>query len=92
MSKESKLELRPEVQKFAEDMERRLRANEHKNGWKDCDDDFLYNELARNVNLLDFSLAEGITAKHETLRRCANIGNFAMMIADNWGGLMESDR
>lgn len=32
----SKLKLRPEVQWFAENMERALRANDHKGGWLDC--------------------------------------------------------
>ena len=30
------MKLRSEVQKFAEEMEKQLQANEHKGGWKDC--------------------------------------------------------
>ena len=76
--------LRPEVQKFAEEMEKQLRANEHKGGWKDCDKDFLYSELMKNITTLVVALMFNNQEEHIT-RRCANIANFAMMIADNFG-------
>lgn len=82
------IELRPEVQKFAEKMELQLRANEHKIGWKKCSDGFLMGELKKNYYAL-----WGMSPWDEKiiLRRAANIANFAMMIADNWGGLMGED-
>ncbi len=86
MSKESQFELRPEVQRFAEAMERRLRANEHKSGWQSCDSSFLMGELEKNYDAL-WKLQP--TDKVDILCRCANIANFAMMIADNWGRLMD---
>lgn len=76
---------RPKVRKFAWEMEKQLRANEYKGGWKNCDSDFLLNELKKNYNKV-WMLCAG---DPEVLRRCANIANFAMMIADNWGGLTE---
>ncbi len=80
------MKLRPEVARFAEEMEKQLQANEHKGGWKNCDEDFLFDELSKNHSVLDFALANGDIP--EILRRAANIANFSMMIADNWGGLM----
>lgn len=77
------MKLRPEVQKFAEEMEKQLRANEHKGGWEDCDSGFLMSELEKNFNAL-WRLQP--SDKAGILRRATNIANFAMMIADNWGG------
>lgn len=81
------IKLRPEVARFAEKMEKQLQANEHKGGWKNCDVDFLWDELSKNHSVLDYALAHNNTST--VLRRCANIANFVMMIADNWGGLID---
>lgn len=83
--------LRPEVKWFAEQMENQLRANEHKGGWTD-QSYYLISCLNGNFNDL-------ITAVHEVEQqdpgewrekqrieatiRAANVGNFAMMLADN---------
>lgn len=92
------IELRPEVQKFAEEMEKQLKANEHKGGWKDCTYDFLLSELDKNLNRLRYlnghrggCIAEIKESVKEVNRRCANIANFAMMICDNAGALGEDD-
>jgi hypothetical protein len=94
--------VRPEVAQFAEEMEKQLRANEDKGGWKSCDRRFLLEELCKNYYRLEEMLiwfeGPGNTKRNtlvsdenmpEILRRCANIANFVMMIADNHGGLME---
>ena len=78
--------IRSEVQRFAKEMEKQLQANEHKGGWEDCDSGFLMSELEKNFNAL-WRLQP--SDKAGILRRATNIANFAMMIADNWGGLME---
>lgn len=82
------MKLRPEVQRFAEEMERQLQANEHKGGWEDCTQEFLLSELNKNkVRLLEAIYGHNpIRREEKILRRCANIANFAMMVADNWGG------
>ena len=76
------------VNVFAEEMEKQLQANEHKGDWRDCDSSFLMKELQRNYDEL-WTLQ--FNDKTNILRRCANIANFAMMMADNWGGLMERE-
>jgi hypothetical protein len=43
------LELRPEVQAFAEQMELKLMANDHKGGWKDCNLAYLYGCLGEEL-------------------------------------------
>ena len=81
-------DIRPEVAMFAEVMEKQLKANENKGGWKHCDSSFLMKELQRNYDAL-WSL--DYEDKAHILRRAANIANFAMMIADNWGRLKEGE-
>lgn len=87
------MKVRPVVKRFAAEMEKQLVANAHKGSWKECGEDFLYGELEgilnENLTILDFALANADTP--EVLSRCANIANFAMMIADNWGGLSERE-
>ena len=85
--------LLPEVQKFAEEMEKQLRANEHKGGWEDCTICHLIVELRRNSYELEraaLRVDAGLTSSiPSVVRRAANVANFAMMVADNWGGLLE---
>ena len=76
------MNLRPEVQKFAEEMERQLRANEHKGGWGHCRASYLKDKLNKNLGRLCVTHPNN---REEISRRCANIANFAMMIADNFG-------
>lgn len=83
-------QLRPAVQAFAEAMERKLRKNEHKGGWKDCTWDWLYSrmtdemcELARAARAADHD-----GSKRGLLEEAADVANFAMMIADVCGALL----
>jgi len=69
-----KIELRPEVQWFAEQMELALRENDHKTGWRDEHQSWLYGELLRNA---------GKISEDRGIVRAVNTSNFAMMIADN---------
>lgn len=76
---------RKEVMKFAHDMESQLKVNEHKGNWKREHHELITGELARNFGSLLDELAKEDKDKHEITIRCANIANFAMMIADNEG-------
>jgi hypothetical protein len=76
---------RKEVILFSHDMEAQLKVNEHKGGWSNSSDSFLYRQLERNLAVLDHELAKDDRDKHEITIRCANIANYAMMIADNEG-------
>ncbi len=82
--------MRPAVKYFAETMEKRLMENEHKGGWKDCKPEFLLSELRKNLAYLEENLNKGET-KEDVCRRAANIANFAMMIANNWGGICSNN-
>jgi NTP pyrophosphatase (non-canonical NTP hydrolase) len=86
---------RPAVQWFAGEMEEKLRKNDHRgpDGWKGCRFDYLtgrlmqemmevFRELWRanadtRIAKIDSEVARKITDE------CADVANFAMMIADN---------
>lgn len=80
----STMEIRQPVLAFAWEMEKRLRANEHKGGWDEMTTDWLFARMVEEVAELNraIGLRSGIT--HEA----ADVANFAMMIADNLGGLI----
>jgi len=82
----SELKLRPEVRRFSEVMERRLRENDYKGGWKDCDYSYLTRRLQEEIDELHIA----IQCKSLDLipEESADVANFAMMIADVYGNLM----
>jgi len=83
------MEIREEIKSFAEAMERKLaKYDEQKDGWEDCSPEYLVARLA-------FEFAELISQLNQTkeqqweddnvdflISECADVGNFAMMIAD----------
>ncbi|MGE7271413.1 hypothetical protein ACQKK5_08135 [Brevibacillus panacihumi] len=69
--------VRDEVAWFAIQMEKQLRANEHKGGWESEKFVWLFDQLNRN----SIALAEARTPE-EKVKRAANVANFAMMISD----------
>jgi hypothetical protein len=75
------------VMQFAYEMESQLKVNDHKKGWGSEHYEFLNRELSKNFNKLYRELTAADKDKYEITIRCANIANFAMMIADNYGQL-----
>lgn len=71
-------EIRPEVLKFAKAMEKKLKENDHKGGWKDCDISYLNHSLNEEVSELQSAILEEGYITDE----CVDIANFAMMIFD----------
>lgn len=76
---------RKAVQDFAHDMEKQLKVNDHKGGWGREHHDYLRNQIGKNYAKLVEELCKEDKDKQEITIRCANIANFAMMIADNEG-------
>lgn len=84
---------RKEIQWFAQEMEAKLRENDHKGGWQGCRFAHIFprlreesGELLVKAHPLNLdTIAETLTAEDacELVRECADIANFAMMIADN---------
>ncbi len=77
------MKIRPEVQRFAEAMEGRLSANDHKGGWKECDYEYLLQRTLEEFQELDQAVIDGKPAT-EIRKEAADVANFAMMIADNY--------
>lgn len=84
--------LRPEVLWFACEMEKKLRENDYKGGWWECDFPYLFKciwrEFKELVNCFDRTdTGTGEMVPTEPVEvicgEAADIANFAMMIADN---------
>lgn len=78
--------IRKEVLEFAQDMEIKLKENDDKEGWKGESFEYLFANLQEEVHELsryfDKNVAYKWITKDEIIRECADIANFAMMIAD----------
>jgi len=78
MTKE--LKLRSAVKKFAELMETKLRAHDHDygpSGWTDADPVYLLKRISQELE----ELAAAMIHQRGVKKECADIANFAMMIA-----------
>lgn len=93
---------REELVFFVHEMERELRRNDHKQGWGDDSARALMRRLREEVDELRVSLGlecnvcrKGHTSKVDIAKirnEAADVANFAMMIADNFGGLRDESR
>lgn len=72
--------IRPEVTWFAEQMERKLRENDHKGGWRNDDIGHLNHRLGLEQVELNVALTKGVA--EEIISEAADVANFAMMVAD----------
>jgi hypothetical protein len=77
------LKVRPEVARFALLMEAKLRANDFKRHWSCSSLQYLSARLTQERK----ELSEAIATRTGVGEECADIANFAMMIADKCGGL-----
>ena len=82
------LSARQSVQWFANEMEKKLRKNDWKGGWSECSFDWLWDLLNEEIDELSTALDEvideqNIVTNEDLISECADIANFAMMIADN---------
>lgn len=80
--------LRPEVVAFAVEMERVLRRHDHKGGWDHCTPAHLSRRLREELDELVDAVKSG-QAPEKILDEAVDVANFAMMVADVVGGLME---
>ena len=101
MTKTTTCPPREEVVCFAHEMERELRRNDHKSGWGDDSRRALFGRLVKEVDELRVALGlccpncrrtKASKSTAAVIRtEAADVANFAMMIADNFGGLRDSD-
>ena len=83
------MKLRKPVQWFAERMEEKLREHDEQRGergWRnehDCDEYFLLDRLEEEVLEIRQAIVRGgLTWNPRVVGECADVANFAMMIAD----------
>ncbi|MBT2647231.1 hypothetical protein J7E52_10930 [Bacillus sp. ISL-34] len=76
---------RLEVMEFSRDMEVQLQKNDHKKGWIQENYDFLIRKIGTHGMKLHEELSKLDKDKSKIISLCANIANYAMMIADNEG-------
>ena len=90
---------RKEVVWFSQQMEKQLKKNDHKTGWKRCKFTYLLERLEEEYKELDDCFwmpdsrsdmmwlgddvdLKGRFIKEDAIKECADVANFAMMIAD----------
>lgn len=76
-----RIRLRKEVRLFAEQMELKLRKNDHKGHWDVCRPGYLIDRLKEETKELEKILYS--ENPKQIISEAADVANFAMMIADN---------
>ena len=80
--------MRIQVKRFAEEMEKVLKQNDYKSGWQTCSDDYLYHHLLEETRELFVALyyykRSDKKRRRYIIKECADVANFAMMIADKF--------
>lgn len=76
---------REAVERFADEMERRLQANDHKGGWQSERKGYLLSRLREEVEELYDAMVVSEADGAGVTAEAADVANFAMMIADNFG-------
>lgn len=72
---------RESVQWFAEKMEQKLQANDHKPGWNGLPDPYFVKRAQDELMELAEALARGMSSE-DVIQECADVANFVMMLAD----------
>ena len=73
---------------FAIEMKKKLDKNEHKGGWQNCDNEYLLKRLKEEVDEVETAIKYNKSLKY-IMSECADVANFAMMIADNYEEVKE---
>ena len=74
--------VREPVAWFAQQMEAKLRENDHKGGWQNCSWDWLVERIYRETKELWIEVGRVDIEPKRIIREAADVANFAMMIAD----------
>lgn len=75
------MKLREELRTFVQLQEKVLQDNDHKFGWKDVPNSQLLSLLKLEIKELEEALLDG--CNEDISWECADVANYAMMIADN---------
>lgn len=100
MMNSEKINPRESVVDFSIIMERKLRENDYKGGWDDCDIDWLFKRAQEELGELREVLRESdsfdcncpdVDYENEIVSEAADVANFIMMILDRMS-LIENNR
>ncbi len=84
--------MRDSVKQFAREMEKQLKANDHKGGWDKCTFKYLFERLEEETaELSEFFVLNDERNEYQIqldnvgqiVREAADVANFALMIAEN---------
>ena len=80
--------IREEVLRFALKMEEKLKENDRKGGWNSSSISYLLSGINRETEELSYALGQegqsySRTDRANIISECADVANFAMMLADN---------
>jgi hypothetical protein len=74
---------RDAIVRFSRYMEQKLKINDHKKHWNVCSDQYLLSRLKEEVFELEQEMGKSGSGM-DVIQECADVANFAMMIADNF--------
>lgn len=75
--------VRVSVLRFALEMERKLKLNDHKGGWEGCSNSSLLSRIGEeHLELID--AIDNKRSRRVVINECADVANFAMMISENY--------
>jgi hypothetical protein len=74
---------RAEIEWFSRRMESRLASNERRGTWKATGDIFLLDHLHKNVHELAIAILSQEFDPEKIVDAAADVGNYALMLADN---------
>ncbi len=74
---------REALRRFCDQMELKLRKNDHKTGWRDLPIEALFELMMLEIN--EFKLAIRYLTVREALKELPDVANFAMMLWDRIG-------
>lgn len=81
--------VRLEVATFAEEMETKLRRNDHKRGWRDLPVEALFRLLM--IELEEFRVADEFLNVADARKELVDLANFCLILHDRLG-LLQQDR
>jgi len=68
---------------FKNQMYQKMRKNKHKAHWDTVSQQWLFNRLLQEVDELEYNILTQDATSAEIIQECADVANFAAMIANN---------
>lgn len=82
--------LREPLMQFAEQMELKLRKNDHKTSWRDLPVEALFRQLMLEIE--EFKIADEFLSVEEARKELVDVSNYCLILHDRLGILPHQDR